>query len=160
MSRTSAAVHAAAALFVGLLALESFAPNLFVPIVGIALLHAPILNWRVWHRLRSKRLLRTSLGLNLIVSLQTAERIAFLTAVGSSVMAALGLFVVLRELDPFIFAVLGLHVVADDSQVPLVLLAYPPILATGAAFLWQGALDDLEGSEVARGRAGGIGSGS
>jgi hypothetical protein len=128
-------------LLAGVIALATLAPDAFVPAIAATLIAAPVVNWRAWWRLRTKRGDRRLRGLDPIVSLRSAESAALYLAIGSTVTASLGLFVAARAL--------GL-VEAVDRQVFLVVLSYPPLLATLPAFDWLLTVGRLEREERAK----------
>lgn len=130
----------AAALFIVVTALALLAPDLFVPVIALALIAAPIVNWLAWRRLRAKRRDRRLRGHDPIVSLRAAETAALYLAIASTVTASLGLFVAARAF--------GL-VEAIDREVFLVILSYPPLLATLPAFDWLLTVGRLEREELA-----------
>lgn len=115
------------------------ASDLFVPMIAIALVVAPFINWRAWSRLRSKRRDRRLAGMEPIISLRAAETAALFLAIGSTVTSLLGLFVAARAL--------GL-VDAVPREAFLVLLSYPPLLATLPAFDWLLTVGRLEREEL------------
>lgn len=131
-------VVSAVALLVGLYAFEELLPAFFTPVVAIALLIAPAINWRTWWQLRSKRIKRAALQLDPIASLETATTIALLTAIASTVTALLGLFVVGRVFGWF---------AKIPSDVFLVILAYPPLVLVVPALLWRATIRRLEEME-------------
>lgn len=142
-----ARIGGAVVLFLAILALELVLPDFFAPVVAFALLVAPAVNWRAYFRLREKlRLveLRRRIGdadyQAPIVSLRTATNAAFFLAIASTVTASLGIFVALRALN---------LVEAIPREVFLVVLAYPPLLATGPAFDWLATVGRLDADEVA-----------
>ena len=130
----------AVGLLVGVIALAWLAPDLFVPVIALALTIAPLVNWRAWSRLRSKRRDRRLSGADPIVSLRAAETAALFLAIASTVTSLLGLFVAARAL--------GL-VEAVPREAFLVLLSYPPLLATLPAFDWLLTVGRLEREELA-----------
>lgn len=139
MIRTSlhARLLGAVGLAAVLILVEATSEEIFVPLVGVLLVLAPAINWRAWYRLRGK--LRTAellrrMGDDPIISLRTATSAALFLAIASTVTATLGIVVALR--------VLGL--VDPTFRVPLVILAYPPLLATGPAFDWLATVGRLE----------------
>ena len=132
-------VIGALVLFLLLVAVALAAPDVFVPLVAVALLVAPAINWRAYVRLRRARevadLRRRITGGEPIVSLRTAYNAALFLAIGSTVTASLGIFVALRALN---------LVEAIPREVFLVVLSYPPFLATGPAFDWLATVGRLE----------------
>lgn len=123
----------AVAVLLGIL--EAVAGELFVLVIAAVLVAAPLLNWRAFLRLRTKRRDRADLGLPPIFSLRTAYYAALFLAVASTSLAAVGLFVVARELD-----VVG----AVPREVFLVLLSFPLVLISGPALEWLILVDELE----------------
>jgi hypothetical protein len=135
-------VLGALSLLLGVIALAWLAPDLFVPVIATALVIAPFINWRAWSRLRSKRRDRRLFGMDPIVSLRSAETAALYLAIASTVTSLLGLFVAARAL--------GL-VDAVPRETFLVLLSYPPLLATLPAFDWLLTVGRLEREELTNG---------
>ncbi len=127
----------AGVVFFLLVVLQVVLPDAFVPVVALLLLLAPSINWRAWWVLRAKMHLDdvTRGELEPILSLRAAVSAAFYLAVGSTVTAALGLFVAARAL--------GL-VNAIPREAFLLLLSYPPLLATGPAIDWLRTVGRLE----------------
>lgn len=122
-----------ASVFGPMVVLALVAPRTFVPLVGLLLMAAPVVNWYAWARLRSK--LRLNDGSAPIVSLVASVRVAQYLAITSTLTALLGLFVVLR-------ALVGIPPL--PREVFLVFLAVPPLLATWPAFEWLLAVRRLE----------------
>lgn len=138
MTARSYRLLGAIVLALGLVALEYALPVAFPYVVSIALLAAPAINWRAWYRLRAKLSaseILARLGEAPIVSLQTATNAALFLAIGSTVTASLGVFVALRALN---------LVDAIPREVFLLILSYPPLLATGPAFDWLATVGRLE----------------
>lgn len=135
-------------LFVFLVAIELIFPDAFVPVVALGMLVAPGINWRAYRRLAAKRLDRAEHGDPPIESLRVATDNALLVAIGSTVTAALAVFVALRALEPIIFALTGLTIGAADREIFLLLLSYPPLLAVGPAVGWLNLVRKLERGEV------------
>lgn len=131
-------------LLIAVAILAWLAPDLFVPLIALALMIAPFINWRAWTRLRSKRQDRRLAGMDPIISLRAAETAALFLAIGSTVTSLLGLFVAARAL--------GL-VDAAPRETFLVLLSYPPLLATLPAFDWLLTVGRLEREELATPKA-------
>lgn len=114
-------------VFLVLVLVEVAAPGLFVPLVTLALIAAPFVNWVAFLRIRHKRLKRAMADLPQIRSLRTAYFASLFLAIATTSLAGLGVFTAFR----------ALHLIdAIPTSVFLVLLSYPCLLMTGPAVEW------------------------
>lgn len=123
-TRPSTRVVGAVGLFIVLAIVEFTVPDDFIPLVSLALVVAPAVNWRAWWRLRGKQQLdeleALAWGSEPSVTLGVAVDRAWYLAVGSTPTAVLGLLTAARILN--IVPVL-------PREVFLLVLSYPPLLA-------------------------------
>lgn len=120
----------AATLAIVMFVFVRLAPGPFVGVMVAALLIAPLFPWRAFFRLHAKVRLeeRTMMpGAPATVSLRTARNGMLLKAIGTTVTAALALFVAGRELG----------IVGQMERTDfLFLIAFPPLLSVGPAIDW------------------------